>query len=130
MPEFFWVFLGGIALMLPFGYMATRGLDKLVRKLYEQHPEEWKVYGGPRGYFWKPSGDLPLTATVAFVKAGLSWPFRLPPPLAQDRDALHIQLMLRIGVVTWNVGIIALFILLHMRYGFPFFPHVSSNSTP
>src|SRR6266851_2214270 len=103
----FLMFLGGITTLLPFGLLAVFAYDRLVRRLHELHPNEWRTSGGPRGWFWKPPGGLLPTSNSAFVTASMSWAFRLPAAIASDQAARRAQYMLRLGLIIWNIGIVS-----------------------
>jgi hypothetical protein len=118
-PEFFLVAFGGIAILAPFGFFAARTQDRLIRTFHDLHLEEWTNYGGPRGWFWKPPGNLMPTAVMSFMHASSTWVFRLPSSLASDPKARRDQLQLRLWVFLWNGGVISLFAFLFIRFGFP-----------
>lgn len=120
MPAVFGTFLIGVVILLPFFFLAALNFDRLVRRLFEHHREEWNRLGGPRGYFWTPpEGALP-TAGVAFMKCSMAWVFRLPDPLASDPEARRLQTRLRLSVLVWNAGCLTLFGVLYKLHGFPF----------
>jgi hypothetical protein len=119
MPPLLLAYFLGFAALAPFGYFASRSLDRLIRRLYEQSPVEWKAYGSPRGYFWKPPETLPASSLMAFLRAASTWPFRLPEPLRSDRQSSLDQRVLRFSLLVWNGGVLALFGFLAAKYGFP-----------
>jgi hypothetical protein len=118
MPDTIWIFALAVIVLLPFFFMAALSTDQLVRRLYEQHREAWKLSGSPRGFFWKPPEELSLTSGLAFMKTSM-WAFRLPPPLRNDPSVQRPLLLLRIGLVVWNAGVLALFGFLILTHRFP-----------
>jgi hypothetical protein len=119
MPGAFIVFFVGAGACLPFGFMATLAYDRLARRLHDQHPEAWKAAGGPAGFFWRPPAGIPPGALTAFLKAFMTWAFRMPAALRNDLASKRDQALFRIGLVPWNGGVIALFAFILIRYGFP-----------
>jgi hypothetical protein len=119
MPEVFPAFLIGVILLLPFFFLATTSHDRLVRRLYEQHREDWKKAGGPKGFFWSPPEKLPSTALMAFMKSSMTWAFRPPAPLSGDPECRKHLVRLRVGLLVWNLGCLTLFGILYKAYGFP-----------
>jgi len=110
-----WAFPVAIPILLPFFFMAVLSHDRLVRRLYEHHPEEWKNAGGGIGFFWRPPEKLLATALPAFLRSAMTWAFRLPPPLANDPECRRTLRFLRIGLIVWNVGMLSLFAFLIMK---------------
>ena len=119
MPEAFVVFLLGAVVLLPVGIMAFFAHDRLARRLHDSFPDAWRSAGGPSGYFWRPPGGLLPGSLPAFLKAGMTWPFRLPSALAGDPVSKRDQGFLRVGVLLWNAGVIGLIGFILWRYGFP-----------
>ena len=119
MPPVFVEFLIGTLLLLPFFFLASLNHDRLVRLLYEKHRADWDQARGPVGFFWRPPTGILTTSLPAFMKSSMTWAFRLPAPLAADPAAKRPLLLLRIGLVTWNVGMLSLFALIVHRHGFP-----------
>lgn len=120
MPDAFLTFLIGAALLLPFYFVTTFSFDRLVRRLHEHHREEWTRRGEPTGFFWKAPGtrrDPP--ALTAFMRAAASWPFRAPAPLANDPSARPLLLRMRVALLVWNLGLVALVAWILLRHGFP-----------
>lgn len=113
------VFVGGVIVLLPFFLMAALAHDRLTRRLHDRFPDEWRNAGGPGGYFWRPPGGLLSTSLSAFIKANLKWPFRLPTALGKDVASLRDLLLLRVGLLIWNAGMIGLVAFMIARYGFP-----------
>jgi hypothetical protein len=112
-----WAFPVAIPILLPFFFMAALSHDRLVRRLYELHRADWQQAGSPRGFFWRPPEQLPLGHALAFVKSSMTWAFRLPAPLAIDPECRRTLRFLRIGLIGWNVGGLALlvFVLMNLR---------------
>ena len=120
MPDVLLIIVPAALGLLPFFFLAALNHDRLVRRLHERHRDEWTRQGGPRGFFWAPPEVLPATSLMAFLKSSMTWAFRLPGPLAADAEAKRPHLLMRVGLIVWNVGILALFAFLLTRYGFPF----------
>jgi hypothetical protein len=116
----FVIFLAGALVLLPFFFLAATSYDRLVRRLSEQHPEEWNRLGAPRGFFWSPPNGFNPSSGVAFIRSSLSWPFRLPAVLGSDPEVRRLHARLRLGVIVWNCGFLALLAYLGIRYRFPF----------
>src|SRR6185295_12779935 len=109
MPDVYWVFPAGVVLLLPFFFLASLSHDRLMRLFHDQYPEHWRAAGSPRGFFWKPQGDLPLASSAASMRAIMLWAFRPPQVLTENPLARRSLVLLRLGVVVWNIGIVALF---------------------
>lgn len=119
MPEFVIVILIGLGALLPFFFLSATAFDRLVRRLHKDHLDEWRRSGGPVGFFWRPAEGILATSLPAFMMAGFGWPFRMPSVLKDDPSAKRDQIILRLCLVIWNVGVISLFAFLLRRYGFP-----------
>lgn len=117
MPGALVEFLIGFLFLLPFFFLASLNHDRLVRMLYEKYRPEWRQAGGPFGFFWRAPGERPSMA--GFIRASVTWAFRLPPKLAADPASRRPLLLLRVGIGIWNLGMIALFALLISRHGPP-----------
>jgi|SRR6185503_16644642 len=121
MPAIGWILLSVVALF-PFFLMASLSHDRLVRRLYDLHREEWKSAGSPPGFFWRPPEGMSPTALPAFIKSTMTWAFRPPPALANDPEARRTLRFLRLGLIVWNVGGLALFGFAVVHFP-DFFPH-------
>jgi hypothetical protein len=118
-PDVLLICVPAVLGLLPFGFLAVFHHDRLVRRLYERHRDEWSRLGGPVGFFWRPPEGLGATSLMAFMKSSMMWAFRLPEPPAKDAEARRPHILMRIGLILWNLGCLALFAFLFTRYGFP-----------
>jgi hypothetical protein len=63
--------LGGL-ILLPFFFMAALSHDRLVRRLYEHHREEWKIVGADGILLASPGKNWKRTAL--WRSSGRRWP--------------------------------------------------------
>jgi hypothetical protein len=86
--------------------------DRLVRLQHREQHALWEADGRPIGFFWRPAevGWLPpaiWTSGLAHNRLSMVWIFETPDWVRESAPALRLIHDLRMGVLLWNVLIVA-----------------------
>jgi len=99
--------------LTPFLFWAFFTWDSLVKLEYEKFHQQWIEDGQPAGMFWRPSKPRPtFRSGMASQMCMLVWLFKNPEWAEMQEEALKLLKRYRVLVLTWNLGIIAIWFLI------------------
>ena len=87
--------------------------DRLIQHEYAAHRPDWERDGRLVGMFWRPPetevlGPVSsLRVSWATHRAMFGWLFSTPAWAADDPEAVRLMRRLRLLVLVWNVGLLA-----------------------
>ena len=84
--------------------------DRLIRHEYRFHRDAWEKDGRPTGFLFRPPERTYFGSRFACQRSS-AWLFRTPRWVDGDSAAKTLLSRFRWGVLVWNIGIVALFVL-------------------
>jgi len=101
-----------VLLLLPFLIGAFITFNQIIKVQYKENKNEWEASGRPCGFFWKPKEIKWPQGYIARNRLAFIWLFKTPDWI-KNNDRIKKDLSrLRLLVLIWNLGIIALLIIL------------------
>ena len=95
------------AVMLPTLIFSFVAFDILIRKLYQDHREEWEKHGRPCGMMWhaKETERAIFKSDTSMKKLQFVWLFITPDWIKNDFNATHWIRWFRFAVLFWNLSL-------------------------
>jgi hypothetical protein len=85
--------------------------DRLIRHEYRFYRDIWEKDGRPVGFLFRPPEATYFGSGFALQRCSFVWLFRTPLWVGGDSAAKTFLSRFRWGVLVWNIGFVALFVL-------------------
>jgi hypothetical protein len=85
--------------------------DRLIRHEHRFYRDLWEKDGRPIGFLFRPPEATYFGSGFAFQRCCFVWLFRTPRWVGGDSAAKTFLSRFRWGVLVWNIGFVALFVL-------------------
>lgn len=106
----------GMIVLLPFAIYGLLLVDKIIMKLHDSFLSEWDSAGRPSGIFHNPPNIDDIQPAISMLKNITAWLFVTPEWIKGDANLASSLIRLRVCVIAWNAGIVALLVIIFMSF--------------